>query len=122
MGYDLRITRAPGFWAEYEDGGISAQEWLAFIEADPELSLEPGHEHFARWAGPSKYPDPWFDWWQGTIKTKNPDPPIIDKMIRMAAQLSARVQGDDGEVYLPDGKVEKDGVVDDGEGMDWRQW
>jgi hypothetical protein len=122
MGYDLRITRASGFWAESEDGGIGEQEWLDLISTDPELSLEPGRKRFARWAGTSKYPDAWFDWWRGTIKTKNPDPPMIDKMIRMAEQLQARVQGDDGEVYLRDGKVEKDGVVDEGDGMDWRQW
>jgi hypothetical protein len=122
MGYDLRITRAPGFWAEYEDGGITSDEWLAVIAADPELSLEPGREHFARWAGQSKYPDAWFDWWRGTITTKNPDPPMIEKMIAMARQLKARVQGDDGEIYLPDGQVERDGVIEAGEGMDWRQW
>ena len=122
MGYDLRITRAPGHWAESEDGGIDAEEWLAVVAADPELSLESGRKHFARWSGPSKHPEPWFDWWRGTIKTKNPDPPIVQKMIAMAQHLGARVQGDDGEVYLPDGKVEKEGIVDSREGMDWRKW
>jgi hypothetical protein len=105
-----------------EDGGISAQEWLAIVDSDPELSLEPGGKYFALWAGPSKHPDPWFDWWRGAIQTKNPDPPMIEKMIRIAAQLTARVQGDDGEIDLPGGRVEKDGMVDDRAGMDWREW
>ena len=50
------------------------------------------------------------------------DPPIVDKMLQIAGQLKARVQGDDGEVYLPDGQVEVDGVVDTRPSMDWRKW
>jgi hypothetical protein len=122
MGYDLRITRAPGFWAASENGGISVEEWLRVIADDPELSLEEGRQTFARWRGPSKYPDPWFDWWRGTIKTKNPDPPIVEKMLQIAAGLNARVQGDDGEIYLSGGRVETDGVVDSRPEMDWREW
>ena len=122
MGYDLRITRAPGFWADTEDGGISAEEWLSVIEEDPDLWIEEGRKTFARWGGPSKHPEPWFDWWRGTIKTKNPDPPIVQKMLPLAERLTARVQGDDGEIYLTDGRVEKDGVVDTRPGMDWRRW
>jgi hypothetical protein len=122
MGYDLRITRAPGLWAASEDGGIGVDEWMRVIEADPELSLEEGRHAFARWRGPSRHPDPWFTWWRGTIKTKNPDPPMVEKLLQIASLLRARVQGDDGEVYLADGRVERDGVVDTGPGMDWRKW
>ena len=75
MGYDLRITRAPGFW---EDGGISSEEWLSVIEGDPDLWLEDGRKTFARWRGPCTYPEPWFDWSRGSIQTKNPDPPIVE--------------------------------------------
>jgi hypothetical protein len=71
--------------------------------------------------GPSKYPDPWFDWSHGNINTKNPDPAIVRKAIEIAATLGARVQGDDGEVYLPDGKIQRDGELDEGPGMDWRE-
>ncbi len=122
MGYDLRITRAPGFWAETESGGINIEEWMRVVEADPELSLEDGRMGFAGWLGPSRYPDPWFDWWRRSIKTKNPDPPMVEKMLQIASRLDARVQGDDGEIYLSHGGVEKDGVVDTGPGMDWRRW
>jgi hypothetical protein len=122
MAYDLRITRAPGDWFESESGGITAEEWLKLVEEDPELSLVPGRASLARWQGPSKHPDPWFDWWKGTIKTKSPDPPMVEKMIQMAARLNARVQGDDGETYLSEGRVERDGVVDARPEMDWRRW
>ena len=47
----------------------------------------------------SKYPDPWLDWFEGDIYTKNPDEPILAKMLGIASSLGAKVQGDDGEVY-----------------------
>jgi hypothetical protein len=43
-------------------------------------------------------------------------------MRQIAARLNAHVQGDDGEVYLADGKIATDGVIDTRPGMDWRQW
>ena len=118
MGYDLYITRAK-HWAENDGTRITAEEWLRVVEADPELSLSGDNgEYFALWTGPSSYPDPWFDWWEGNVETKNPDPPIIAKMIELAQRLGGCVQGDDGETYLPDGRtVDADGKPLDG---DWR--
>jgi hypothetical protein len=100
MGYDLHITRAEE-WSDNTDSEITPQEWLALIEADPELTLMnmSGYPYFARWSGPSQYDDPWFDFSGGNIYTKNPDEPMIAKMIEMAARLGAKVQGDDGELY-----------------------
>ena len=122
MGYDLHITRAAD-WTEAESAPITSEEWLTYVEADPELRLA-GYNgpHFAVWSGQSRHPDPWFDWSDGRVHTKNPDPPLIEKAIQIAEQLGARVVGDDGERYLPGGKVERDGTVDDSPGMDWREW
>ena len=122
MGYDLHITRASD-WTEAEAVPITSEEWLAFVEADPELRLA-GYNgsYFALWSGKSRYPDPWFDWSRGRVHTKNPDPPLIEKAIQIAGQLGARVVGDDGERYLSDGRVERDGEVDSSSGMDWREW
>jgi hypothetical protein len=39
------------------------------------------------------------DWSEGQIYTKNPDETLIDKMVAIASQLNANVQGDDGERY-----------------------
>jgi hypothetical protein len=61
-------------------------------------------------------------WWRGTIKTKNPDPPIVRKMVEIAERLKACVQADGGEVYLSGGRAERDGVIDISPGMDWRNW
>jgi hypothetical protein len=121
MGYDVHITRAP-CWSD-DEPAITADEWLAYVALDPELQLA-GYNgpYFALWAGKSKYPDPWFDWGHGQIHTKSPDPPLIQKAIEIAARLKASVQGDDGEVYLSDGRVQVDGVVDTSPSMDWRTW
>ena len=122
MGCDLHITRA-GDWADAESAPITSEEWLSFVESDPELRLAGDNgPHFAVWSGKSRYPDPWFDWSDGQVHTKNPDPALIEKAIQIAEQLGARVVGDDGERYLPGGKVERDGTVDDAPGMDWREW
>ena len=99
MGYELHITRAEN-WADNDDCPISLEEWLALVEADPELTIDPANgSPTALWAGPSTYDDPWFNWSEGNVSTKNPDPAMIAKMIEMASRLEAHVQGDDGERY-----------------------
>jgi len=98
VGYDLHITRRKNWWETGRD--ISAREWLAYLENDPELSLFPANgPYFARWSGKSKYPDPWLDWHEGNVLSKNPDEALIDKIVAIARDLHARVQGDDGEIY-----------------------
>jgi hypothetical protein len=123
VGYDIHIIRSD-HWSDIEpDQQITAQEWLAYVSGDPELQLAGYNgEYFALWSGQSRYPDPWFDWSLGRIHTKNPDPPLVAKAIEIARALGARVQGDDGEIYLPDGRVERDEAIDDRPGTDWRTW
>lgn len=41
----------------------------------------------------------WFDFRSGNVTVKNPDEEVINKMIDIAEQLNAKVQGDDGETY-----------------------
>jgi hypothetical protein len=102
MGYDLHITRAES-WADNEGAAITADEWLAAVRADPELTPAPENgPYFVRWSGPSRYPDPWLDWSGGNVYTKYPDSALLRKMVRLAQQLGARVQGDDGELYTGD--------------------
>ena len=100
MGYCLYITRATS-WAESEGHPIRGEEWLAVVGEDPDLSLSDGcpSPHFAVWRGESGHEEPWFDWADGAIYTKNPDGPVIRKMVSIAERLGARVQGDDGEEY-----------------------
>ena len=98
MGYDLHITRRNDWSATGND--ITATEWLAYVKRDPELSLWPENgAHMARWSGKSEHSDPWLDWFEGNIYTKNPDKAFIQKMVHIADVLGAKVQGDDGEIY-----------------------
>ena len=39
------------------------------------------------------------DWSEGNIYTKNPDEALIDKMVAVARELRAQVQGEEDEVY-----------------------
>lgn len=120
MGYNLYITRADQ-WAENEEHQISPREWLQLVEEDAELRLA-GYNgpYFAIWSGQSEYPDPWFDWNEGNIETKSPDPPLIEKMVELAEKLAGKVQGDDGEVYRAGGAVEQ-GASDLGRTEDKRR-
>ena len=103
MGYNLHITRAK-FHYNNDGQWIPAEEWLRYIEQDPELSLAGYNgDYFAIWSGPSSYPDPWLDWSRGNIYSKNPDDALIDKMVEIAKKFNAIVQGDDGEVYIGGG-------------------
>jgi hypothetical protein len=78
MGYDVHITRRTD-WADAEGPEISEQEWRAHIAGDPELAS--------------------LAWNSGNIDAKNPDRPLVRRMVSAAAALGAKVQGDDGESY-----------------------
>jgi len=45
----------------------------------------------------------WFGLWGGNVVVKNPDSEILRKMYVIAQSLSAKVKGDEGEVYRRDG-------------------
>jgi len=99
MGYNVYITRAP-LWVENDGYQIPISEWLAFIQHDAELRLASEHgPHFAIWNGNSHLHQPWFDWENGNITTKNPDEQIIRKMVQIAQALHGTVQGEEGERY-----------------------
>ena len=96
MGYDLHITRKAN-WSDDEGDSITPEEWLAILDSDAELSraTDTGDDTLAgAWKGDSLF---WFD--NGEITCKNPDEPIIRKMVQIAQRLGANVQGDDGERY-----------------------
>lgn len=108
MGWEVHLTRAED-WAASDERRIGVEEWLAVVEADPELRIDPGNgPYFAVWSGACSYPEGgWFDWTDGCITTKHPDRAILSKLLQLGEKLGAVVQGDDGEVYarpedLPD--------------------
>jgi hypothetical protein len=98
VGYDVHITRRKD-WSQ-AGKEITAEEWLAYVKQDSELSLFPQNGPYCtRWSGGSKHVDAWLDWSKGNVYTRNPDERLIDKMVAIARSLDARVQGDDGEIY-----------------------
>jgi hypothetical protein len=98
MGYDLHIVRRR-HWAD-TGNDITSDEWLDYVAGDPELKLSPdGGPYWAVWSGASELPQPWLDWDDGRVYSKNPDAPLISKMCAVAQALHATVQGDDGEFY-----------------------
>jgi hypothetical protein len=96
MGYALHITRKAS-WSDEDGPTISTPEWLAVLDSDPELSRATytgDPVPAGAWNGDTVF---WFN--DGEISCKNPDEPIIRKMVFIARQLGATVQGDDGEIY-----------------------
>jgi hypothetical protein len=100
MGYDLYITRKKDL--DDEDGPlIAADEWLAYIATDPQLHLDQDSEsHAVTIDIQSENPEPMLEWVEeGDIYTKDPDLPVIAKMLEIAAALRAKVQGLEGEIF-----------------------
>lgn len=103
MGVELHITRAE-HWAENHDAQITSDEWLRYVESDPELRLDGRNgQHFVIWSGPSKYDEPWLDWSRGNISAKWPDTALFEKMLAVARALGAKVQDDEGTDYTEPG-------------------
>jgi hypothetical protein len=101
VGWEIHITRAER-WPDSDLHPITAEEWLALVEADPELTIDPRDNgpYFALWMAHWVGGDyAWFDWFKGAVSTKCPDRKTLGKALEIARQLRARVQGDDGEEY-----------------------
>jgi len=120
LGYDVHITRAKS-WLDASTQPIVLEEWLEYVRSDREMRLD-GHAEartsvgesvaydnagLAVWTGYSQDGKDgnhaWFDFRNGCVVVKNPDSEILRKMSSIAGSLGARVQGDDGEEYGPDG-------------------
>jgi hypothetical protein len=102
MGYDLHITRKE-FWYDDKVEDITLNEWLEIVNNDPDLIIYgkngPG---FACWKGTIENALGWIDYSDssGCLYSKYPDDALITKMVEIAMLLGAKVQGDDGEVYV----------------------
>ncbi|WP_165252460.1 hypothetical protein [Paludisphaera soli] len=117
MGYNLHITRGP--WYSDHAGKIQPEEWLRIAANSPEFTPE-GQEatdakdrllkgqdlhnidydivYFLTTIDDTVYT---FCFWDNSICVKGAatDPNAVRKMIEIADQLGARVQGDEGEYY-----------------------
>jgi hypothetical protein len=116
MGYDVHITRKDDWW-DPEGPEISLAEWLAVVDADPEMRLDgyaearldngrvlrTEQEGLSVWTAWSQHGQSggmaWFLHSNGCVIVTNPDEEMLRKMWSIAQALSARVQGDEGEIY-----------------------
>ena len=93
MGYELSIGRS-------QDNKISAEEWHAFVASNADFSEAPewGENYFI-WRTPQGDIPFHFSKEYGCISVKNPDLWIIEKMVSIAKELNAIVEGEEGEEY-----------------------
>ena len=120
MGYDVHITRKDEWWDE-EGPVIALDEWLAVVEADPDLRLDGFSEvptpdgsilraevpGLTVWTAHPEAPDlvVWLHHGEGEIQARYPDDLTLAKMADLARQLGANVQGDEGENYDESGAL-----------------
>lgn len=99
MGYDFHITRKD-HWADEEGAEIALEEWIQYAQSDVEIEADPDNPG-AENRLVSLPEGVWPLWWDGAgeLLSKNPERPMIRKLIAIAAALNARVLGDDGENY-----------------------
>lgn len=120
VAYDLHITRKENWFDPAP--GFTLREWLDYVDRDPGLrhdgfaeaalgdgkALRIEKEGLCVWApysgGMKGNAVCWFSWSQNdNISAKNPDQEIRQKMWTIAERLGGKVQGDEGELYGPDG-------------------
>src|SRR5882724_2806240 len=107
MGWEIHITRGND-WSDNGKHPITADEWLALVEADPELAIDPRDNgpymalwlpHWVRADPPWSDDHPCFDWFKGCMSTTRPDRETFAKALEIVRALRAKVQDDDGQVY-----------------------
>lgn len=121
MGYDVHITRKENWFDEGPD--ISLDEWLDVVRADPEMRIDGYAEAIVDGGSVLRIEDPSMSVWlayskhqlngnmawlwhsRGNVAAKNPDDEILKKMHAIAIKLTAKVQGDEGEIYGADGQL-----------------
>ena len=121
MGYEVHITRKENWFDEAPE--ISLADWLDVVRTDPEMRNDGYAEATVGDGSVLRVEDPSMSVWlaypghlrdgnmawmwrsHGNVVTKNPDEAMLQKMAIIAQRLSAKVQGDEGEVYGIDGQL-----------------
>jgi hypothetical protein len=113
MAYEVHIHRA----ADYSDAAeslIPREDWEAWNAPDFRFSesdyvtfqYEDGErkERLAVWTAHPEGEEFALYYYDGAVVTGNPDTHTVQRMVKIADDLGARLQGDDGEFYGPDGE------------------
>jgi hypothetical protein len=102
MGYDVYITRRKE-WNDTFGDEIGPEEWMALVDDDEQL--EP-----VRSAGPwaaRSLAGTLIEWTDGSVAARDPEDDEVELLLELAERLGARVQGEDGEIYLAGGRIEE---------------
>lgn len=111
MGYDIHITRAD-HWTESNDKPITETEWEQYVNSDPQLDVVNGINHTSPQGVTLSIGGQFvllkleevnvpFRYTRGriTVTGAGNDDNVLEKMKQIAKALSAKVQGDEGEIY-----------------------
>lgn len=92
MSGDYHITRAAQ-WTESKNNPITKWEWQDYAHNDPELTSDPenGPCSFIWSAHPDGSDSWWLDWLNGQVYASDPDAAFVDKLVKIAEALKARV-------------------------------
>lgn len=117
MAYEVHITRK-GNWFDDEGDNITLEDWRLYAIGDPELKLDalpeqPKDQSTIRMESPGAAlwtarvkegkGQVWFRHFRDRVTVRDPDVATLVKMYKIANRMSAKVQGNDGEVYDADG-------------------
>jgi hypothetical protein len=100
MSYDVYITRADN-WVMNDGVWIELAEWLQVVKHDPELEIVTESDPYCvEWIGNLSGEEYFLNWKNGNISAKNPTKELIIKMESLSLRLRAKVQDDDGDIYV----------------------
>lgn len=100
MGWELHIVRTEN-WFDSSNDPITSEEWLQLVDNDEELSIDNKNgDFFATWNVHQQHNEPWLEWYDGRIYTKQPCEALYCKMLQIAIKLDAVVVDDDDRKYL----------------------
>lgn len=110
MSFDIHIVRGPE--SDNPEHRISAPEWIAHLNSDPELQRITGTNPDFIQAKLAATPGSGEDgqvltWSRGGISASFPQKPLLSKMARIARHFDAIIISDDGDVW----DVSEDGHV-----------
>ena len=106
MGIYVYVTRKEDPLDEEEGNNISAEEWRAVVDADPDLALRDPPDKaqkdrtiYSAW---DSYPGgytAWFGLAFGNIEVKGIDEALLAKLRTFAAKLDGRIVSEEGESF-----------------------
>lgn len=100
MGYELHITRAEIF-LDSESNPITFDEWMTFAAASQDLATGSAMKNPYYGLVSESGLATWLQWsdHQVSVGASGADGSLISAIVKVAGELSAKVQGDDLEWY-----------------------